>query len=105
MPVAFTVGPITQRDLQFEALGSRFITHSNTASGVQHGLCQSRLISSDYRKDSRSSGSWSLNIASLKYSLYLLHKPRQWPDGVIEMAPPAAIPIAPLGAISQHNSH
>jgi hypothetical protein len=75
MPVAFTVGPITQRDLQFEALGSRLITHSNTASAVQHGLCQSRLISSDSHKDSQSSGSWSFNIASLKYSLYLLRKP------------------------------
>ena len=75
MPVAFTVGPITQRDLQFEALRPRLITHSNTDSSVQRGLCQSRLISSDSHKDSQSSGSRSLNIASLKHSLYLLRKP------------------------------
>jgi hypothetical protein len=55
MPVAITIGPITQWDLQFKAPGPRFISHSNTDSCVSHGLSQFLLISFGFAKDSLSS--------------------------------------------------
>jgi hypothetical protein len=54
MPVAITIGPITQWDLQFIASGPRFISHSNNDSCVPHGLSQSLLISFGFTKDSLS---------------------------------------------------
>jgi len=51
MPVAFTLGSITQRNLQFEALSPSPFTQTNTAYRVQHGLYQSWLISSGFTKD------------------------------------------------------
>jgi len=51
MPLTFTLSSITQRNLQFESLSPSLFTQTNTACRVQHGLCQSWLISSGFTKE------------------------------------------------------
>jgi len=55
MPITITPRSIPQRDLQFEALGSRLFARSNPASIVKHSLFQSWLISSGFTRGSQAS--------------------------------------------------